>query len=150
MKTVASLPKKLTKALDIEVRGEIYMSDEVFDRLNQERINNGEVPFKNPRNATGGSLKQLDSNITKMRKLDTFDYTLVDPEKYGISSQVEALKFMESLGFKVNPNYKLCHSIDEVIDYLAIWEEKRKQLGYATDGVKKPDRGFLQRHGSVL
>lgn len=135
MKTVASLPKVLSKKLDIEVRGEIYMSDEVFDSLNAQRIANGEEPFKNPRNATGGSLKQLDSNITRSRKLDTFDYTLVDPEKYGITSQYDALNFMASLGFKVNPHFKLCKSIEEVIDYLKEWEEKRKTLGYATDGV---------------
>ena len=135
MKTVASLPKKLAKNLDIEVRGEIYMSDLVFNELNAKRIACGEEPFKNPRNATGGSLKQLDSNITKERKLDTFDYTLVDPEKYGITCQKDALEFMASLGFKVNPHYKLCSSIEEVIDYLKEWETKRKELGYATDGV---------------
>ena len=135
MKTVGSLPKELSRPLDIEVRGEIYMSDEVFDELNKVRITNGEEPFKNPRNATGGSLKQLDANITKSRKLDTFDYTLVDPEKYGITCQSDALEFMASLGFRVNPNYKLCSSIEEVIDYLKLWEDKRKTLGYATDGV---------------
>ena len=125
----------ISRPLDIEVRGEIYMSDEVFNHLNEARIQNGEEPFKNPRNATGGSLKQLDSNITRSRKLDTFDYTLVDPEKYGVATQEQALKFMASLGFRVNPNYKLCSSIEEVIDYLKLWEEKRKTLGYATDGV---------------
>ena len=135
MATVESLPKRLDKPLDIEVRGEIYMSDDVFNDINKARVANGEEPFKNPRNATGGSLKQLDANITKSRRLDTFDYTLVDPEKYGVTTQEGALKFMASLGFKVNPHYKLCSSIEEVIDYLKEWEERRKTLGYATDGV---------------
>ena len=135
MATVATLPKRLDKPLDIEVRGEIYMSDDVFNDINKARVANGEEPFKNPRNATGGSLKQLDANITKSRRLDTFDYTLVDPEKYGVTTQEGALKFMASLGFKVNPHYKLCSSIEEVIDYLKEWEERRKTLGYATDGV---------------
>ena len=135
MKTIASLPKRLAQPLDIEVRGEVYMSDDVFNNINEKRILNGEEPFKNPRNATGGSLKQLDANITKERKLDTFDYTLVDPEKYGITRQSDALEYMASLGFRVNPNYKVCANIEEVIDYLKEWEEKRKTLGYATDGV---------------
>ena len=135
MKTIASLPKRLVQPLDIEVRGEVYMSDDVFNNINEKRILNGEEPFKNPRNATGGSLKQLDANITKERKLDTFDYTLVDPEKYGITRQSDALEYMASLGFRVNPNYKVCANIEEVIDYLKEWEEKRKTLGYATDGV---------------
>ena len=135
MKTIASLPMRLARPLDIEVRGEVYMSDDVFNDINKARVASGEEPFKNPRNATGGSLKQLDASITKARKLDTFDYTLVDPEKYGITCQADALKYMASLGFRVNPNYQLCSSIEEVIDYLKVWEEKRKTLGYATDGV---------------
>jgi len=135
MKTVMSLPKVLKKNIDVEVRGEVYMKKSVFDMLNEQRISNGEEPFKNPRNAAGGSLKQLDVEITRQRKLDLFAYTLVEPEKYGVTSQVEALEFIKSLGFVTNENYRHCMNIDEVIDYIEEWKDKRKDLDYETDGV---------------
>lgn len=135
MKTIRTLPKVLNKQIDVEVRGEVYMRKDVFDSLNAERIKNLEDPFKNTRNAAGGSLRQLDSTITLERTLDTFDYTLVEPEKYGITSQTQALEFMKSLGFTVNPLYRYCDNIEEVIAYLEEWQDKRKSLDYDTDGV---------------
>ena len=135
MKTIKDLPKDLGFDINIEVRGEVYMSDNTFNLINEERLANGEEPFKNPRNATGGTLKQLDISVIEKRTLDVFNYTLVDPQNYNIHSQHEALEFMASLGFSVNPNYKYCESIDEVIEYLEYWKDKRKDLGYATDGV---------------
>lgn len=135
MKTVRSLPLKLNKNIDVEVRGEVYMLKSVFDQINTNRIKENEEPFKNPRNATGGSLKQLDSNITKARKLDLFAYTLVNAEKYGITNQKDALEFIKDLGFSINPNYKYCNNIDEVIEYIEYWKDRRKDLDYETDGV---------------
>lgn len=135
MKTIMSLPKALKKNIDVEVRGEVYMKKSIFDMLNNQKVANGEDPFKNPRNAAGGSLKQLDVEITRQRRLDLFAYTLVDPEKYGVTSQVEALEFISSLGFVTNPNYKFCKNIDEVIAYIDEWKDKRKDLDYETDGV---------------
>ena len=135
MQTITSLPKVLKKKIDVEVRGEVYMKKSIFDMLNEQKVANGEEPFKNPRNAAGGSLKQLDVEITRQRKLDLFAYTLVNPEKYGITSQVEALEFIEELGFVTNPNYKFCKNIDEVIAYIEEWKDKRKDLDYETDGV---------------
>ncbi len=135
IKTVDSLPKVLKEDIDIEVRGEVYMKRSVLAMHNEIRKEKGEDLFKNCRNAAGGSLRQLDSKITKERKLDTFDYVVVNPEKYGLKTQVEALEYMKELGFTVNPNYQHCKTIDDVIKYLDTWEEKRKDLDYDTDGV---------------
>lgn len=135
MLTIKSLPKSLTKKVDVEVRGEVYMKKSVFDELNRIRENNGEEPFKNPRNAAGGSLKQLDSSITEKRKLDLFAYTLVNAQNYNVNSQIEALDYIKSLGFEVNSHYAHCKNIDEVIDYIEKWKESRKKLDYETDGV---------------
>ena len=135
MKTIKTLPRKISKAIDVEIRGEVYMKRSVFNYLNDIRTSNNEEPFKNPRNAAGGSLRQLDPTITKERELDLFAYTLVEPEKYGVTSQTEALEFIKSLGFEVNPNYKLCNDINDVIEYLHEWKDKRQTLDYETDGV---------------
>lgn len=135
LKTIETLPKVLDKDLDIEVRGEVYMKRSVLDYLNEERKNKGLDLFKNCRNAAGGSLRQLDPNITKERRLSNFCYTLVNPEKYNIHNQSDALKFMEDNGFVINNNYKLCNSVEEIIEYLEYWKEERKNLDYDTDGV---------------
>lgn len=135
LKTIETLPKVLDKDIDIEVRGEAYMLRSVLDELNQERTNKGLDLFKNCRNAAGGSLRQLDPNVTKQRKLNTFSYTLVNPEKYNINTQIDALEFMKQCGFTVNPNYKHCKNVDEIIEYLEYWKDNRKNLDYDTDGV---------------
>ncbi len=135
MKTVRTLPKKLNKYENIEVRGEVYMKRSVLELLNEKRVMDGVDQFKNCRNAAGGSLRQLDPNITKERMLDNFSYTVVDAEKYGLKTQFESLNFLEKLGFSVNPNYKLCENIEEVIEYIEKWKDERKKLDYDTDGV---------------
>lgn len=135
LKTIETLPKVLDKDIDIEVRGEAYMLRSVLDELNQERTNKGLDLFKNCRNAAGGSLRQLDPNITKQRKLNTFSYTLVNPEKYNINTQIDALEFMKQCGFTVNTNYKHCKNVEEIIEYLEYWKDNRKNLDYDTDGV---------------
>lgn len=135
MKTIRSLPRAINKQIDVEVRGEVYMRKDIFETLNNERKQRKEDPFKNPRNACGGSLRQLDAEVTRERCLDIFNYTLVEPEKYNITSQSESMDFLKQLGFSVNPHYKLCRNINEVIKYLDTWSEKRKTLEYETDGV---------------
>lgn len=135
VKTIESLPKVLAKDIDVEVRGEVYMKRSVLNSLNEERKKQGIELFKNCRNAAGGSLRQLDSNITRARKLDTFDYTLVHPENYGVTNQIDALNFMKDCGFEVNPNFKLCKTVNDIIDYLEYWKEARHNLDYDTDGV---------------
>lgn len=152
MLMIETLPKKLNMDIDVEVRGEVYMRKNVFESLNESRISNNEEPFKNPRNAAGGSLRQLDANITKERELDLFVYTLVNPEKYGINTQYDALEFFKKLGFEVNPYYRLCNDIEEVIKYIDDWKDKRKELNYETDGavVKVNDFAMQNRIGSTV
>lgn len=135
MLMIEHLPKILTKHFSMEVRGEVFMSKPIFDKLNHEREKQNQPLFANPRNAAGGSLRQLDPQITKKRQLDHFAYTLVNPELYGIHSQKEALNFLKQLGFNVNPHYRHVETIEEVIAYLEEYKEKRKELEYETDGV---------------
>ncbi len=134
-RNINSIPKVLKKRLNIEVRGEVYMRRDVFNRHNDLRTKAGEEPFKNPRNAAGGSLRQLDPTITAKRELDFFAYTIINPEQYGFISQYQILRFLEELGFEVNPNYTLCKQIEEVFDYLEYWQDFRQTLNYETDGV---------------
>ncbi len=133
--TVETLPKVLEQNIDLEVRGEVYMKRSVLNQLNEERKQLGLDLFKNCRNTAGGSLRQLDANITKERKLTNFIYTLVNPMQYNIYTQTDALKFMEENGFAINPNYKLCKDVDEIIEYLEKWFIERSNLDYDTDGV---------------
>ncbi|MBQ8292503.1 MAG: NAD-dependent DNA ligase LigA [Bacilli bacterium] len=135
MLTINVLPKVLKDHLDLEVRGEVYMSKKVFDELNDQRLHEGLEPFANPRNAAGGSLRQLDASITKERKLDHFAYTLVNPENYDIHSQSKVMEFLKNQGFNVNPYYKKCSSIEEVIEYIEYFKDERKNLPYETDGI---------------
>ena len=135
VKTIKQVPLKLNKKIDIEVRGEIYMSHKVFNELNEERIKNNEEPFKNCRNAAAGSVRQLDSSIAAKRKLEVWIYHLPNPEDYGIKTHEEALKFMADLGFRVNPNNRLVNGIDEVMEFIHEKGSIRYDLPYDIDGV---------------
>lgn len=133
--TINSLPKILTKHESLEVRGEVYMLKSVFDELNIQRQQENKPLFANPRNAAGGSLRQLDASITKSRKLDQFAYTLVNPENYNITRQSDSMEYLKELGFSVNPHFRKCQNIDEVIEYIEEYKDKRKTLPYETDGI---------------
>lgn len=133
--TIRTLPKVLKKPLTLEVRGEVYMQKDVFNELNILREKENKPLFMNPRNAAGGSLRQLNAEITRERKLDQFAYTLVNPEKYNIYKQSDVMDFLKDLGFNVNPHYRLCKNIEEVIQYIESFNERRKELNYATDGI---------------
>ncbi len=135
VKTIKSIPLKLKQPLDIEVRGEIYMSKETLENINKERISKGEKPLQNPRNAAAGSIRQLDSKIAAKRNLDAFLYHLPNPEDFGIKTHHEALEFMKSLGFKTNPNNRIVKNINEVMAYIHEKGEIRKDLPYDIDGV---------------
>ena len=135
VKTIKSIPLTLNRPLDIEVRGEIYMSKKSFNDLNEKRIKDGEEPFANPRNAAAGSVRQLDSSIAASRNLDAFLYHLPGAEKYDIHTQSDALEFMKSLGFVVNPNIKLVHNIDELLTFTNYWTVHRDELPYEIDGI---------------
>lgn len=135
VKTIKQVPLKLSEPIDIEVRGEIYMSRETLKKLNEEREKNGEPLLKNCRNAAAGSIRQLDSSIAAKRNLEIWIYHLPNPEAYGIKTHHEALKFMKDLGFRTNPNNKLVGSIDEVLEYIETKNEERPNLPYDIDGV---------------
>lgn len=135
LNTINTLPKVLENDVDLEVRGEVYMKRSVLNSLNDERKEKGLDLFKNCRNAAGGSLRQLDPNVTRERQLSNFVYTLVNPEKYNIHTQIDALKFMEDNGFVINNHYKLCNDAEDIIEYLKYWYTERHNLDYDTDGV---------------
>ncbi|HOQ38864.1 MAG TPA: NAD-dependent DNA ligase LigA [Fervidobacterium sp.] len=135
VKTIRSVPLKLTEPIDLEVRGEIFMPVSFFEQFNAQREEEGLSTFANPRNATAGTLHLLDPVVVSQRKLDSFIYYIVKPQQYGLKTQWEALKFLEKMRFKVNPHSKLCESVDEVIAYWKEWTQKRKELEYWIDGV---------------
>jgi DNA ligase (NAD+) len=118
---------------EIEVRGEVFMHLKDFESLNKEREKNGESLFANPRNAAAGSLRQLDPKITAKRKLDSFAYALIT--NLGQKTHEEEHKILKCLGFKTNPNTRLCKNLKEVVEFRNYWEENREKLSYEIDGV---------------
>lgn len=135
VKTINTIPLSVNYMFDLEVRGEIFMSDKSFEKANKERQQQGLELFKNPRNAAAGSVRQLDSKIAAKRNLDMFIYSVIAPEDHGLNSHKEALEFAKNLGFNVNPQSKKCESIEEVIEYINEYTEKRNSLGYDIDGI---------------
>ncbi len=137
LRTIRTLPLRLIRELPgrLEVRGEVFLTKEEFERINKEREELGLPLFANPRNAAAGSLRQLDPRVTASRALDIFVYYLINPEKWGIYTQWDALNFIKDLGFKVNPYSKLCKDVEEVWRYCEEWEKKKGSLSYAVDGV---------------
>ncbi len=135
VKTIKNVPLSLPKDIDIEVRGEIYMPSQSFNKLNEERKQNGEKLFANPRNAAAGSVRQLDSKIAASRNLSTFIYHLPSASDYNIENQFDALNYMKELTFTVNQNIKCVNSINEVIEYVNYWQHHRKELPYEIDGI---------------
>ena len=135
LKTVYDIPLQLKDLLDLEVRGEIYMMKSVFAQLNQEREQNGEAGFRNPRNAAAGSIRQLDPKIAGKRRLSFFPYGMVHPQKYGIDNHAQALDFLQLQGFQTNPERRLFDSMDEIIQFIEQWTDKRDTLPYEVDGM---------------
>ena len=131
VRTIRSVPLRLHEDVSVEIRGEVFLSLKAFSQLNEEREQAGEPRFANPRNAAAGSLRQLDPAITAKRQLDFYGYWIHPTKRL----QSENLKWMMQLGLKVNPHRKLCHSLDEVIDFCRYWEERRDELDYEIDGV---------------
>jgi len=135
VKTIKTVPLTLNQNIDIEVRGEIYMSKKVFNKINANREREGLELFQNPRNAAAGSIRQLDSRIAASRQLECWIYHLPNPEDYNITTHMEALNFMASLGFRVNPNNKLVNNISELLQYIEYQTENRDNLPYEIDGI---------------
>lgn len=136
VKTIRSVPLKLNKPIDIEVRGEIYMSKRAFEKVNVERERNGENLFANPRNAAAGSVRQLDSKITAKRELDYMAYFIPNPADYGIKTQMESLNYLKELGFVTNYKLnKIARNASEIIEYINELGELRDSLPFEIDGV---------------
>ena len=136
IKTIKSVPLRLIEDIDIEVRGEIYMSKKSFLEANREKIKNGEKEFANPRNAAAGSIRQLDSKVAAKRNLDFMAYFIPNPEDYGIKTQKESLEFLRKLGFVTN--YKLngyAKNVKDITNYIDSLSEKRDNLPFEIDGV---------------
>lgn len=137
LKTIKAIPLKLFEPVSVEVRGEVYMPKESFEKLNEENLKNGEKLFANPRNAAAGSIRQLDSKITAKRDLSMFCYTAIftGDVKNPPKTHYDSIMYLKKLGFKINPNIRLCKNADEAVQYCKEWDEKRFGLDYATDGV---------------
>lgn len=135
LRTIRSIPLQIKEQGLIEVRGEVFMPHRSFLLLNEEKFKNDEEPFANPRNAAAGSLRQLDPKIAASRNLDVFLYGVGEWTGKELDTHSERLKFMESQGFKINPEWKLCQTIDEVIGFVTEWTEKRPELQYEIDGI---------------
>lgn len=135
VETIKSIPLVINDKRKIEVRGEIYMPKKSFNKLNQERQEKGESLFANPRNAAAGSVRQLDSKIAAKRNLSTFIYHLPSSDDFNIKYHHESLSFMKELGFIVNENIKIADNVNEVINYVKEWTEKRESLPYEIDGI---------------
>ncbi len=134
VRTIRSVPLRLHENVSVEIRGEIFLGLKAFRQLNDEREQAGEDRFANPRNAAAGSLRQLDPGVAAKRPLDFYGYSIL-PAISASPTQADNLKRISALGLKVNPHRKLCHSVDEVIEFSMHWEEHRDDLDYEIDGV---------------
>ncbi|MBU7564412.1 NAD-dependent DNA ligase LigA [Pediococcus ethanolidurans] len=135
LQTISSIPQTLTKPVSIEVRGECYMPKQAFADLNKQQEERGEAVFANPRNAAAGSLRQLDTRVTRARKLDTFIYTISTFDDLQVATQHEAIETLEELGFNTNPTQRVCHNLDEVWQYIDEYQAQRDELAYGIDGI---------------
>lgn len=137
VRTIKAVPLVLNSQVPpvMEVRGEAYMPRPAFDRLNEERLQADEPLLANPRNAAAGSLRQLDSRVTASRTLDIFVYGMGAREELTVTTHEQTLQFLQNLGFKVNPHYRVFKTIGEVIEYCESWAEKRVDLPYDIDGL---------------
>ncbi|WP_182101912.1 NAD-dependent DNA ligase LigA [Niallia taxi] len=135
LRTIRSIPLRLNEQVSIEVRGEAFMPKKSFEALNKAKDENGEEPFANPRNAAAGSLRQLDPRIAASRNLDIFLYAIGDPGETGVRSHSQGLDLLDDLGFKTNKERQRCASIEDVLQYVEGWQEKRPHLPYEIDGI---------------
>jgi DNA ligase (NAD+) len=147
VRTIQSIPKKL-QAGDypdhFEIRGEVFMHLKAFERLNNERIEQGEVPYANPRNFASGTIKMQDSAEVAKRPLDSFQYFLYT-DKQLFKTHWESLQAVKEWGFHVNEHSKLCKSIDDVLAFIAVWDKRRFDLSYDIDGIVLKVNSYAQQ-----
>ena len=135
LRTVKSIPKKLSEPIDIIVRGEVFIGKDQFEKLNENRLMDEEEQFANARNAAAGSLRQLDSKITATRPLDIYIFNVQKSDKKEFKTHSESLDYLESIGFNVNPIRILCKNIDEVISAINKIGEDRENISFGIDGA---------------
>jgi len=147
-KTIKYVPIRLKEPIDLEVRGEIYMTKKSFEEANKKRIENGEEPFQNPRNAAAGSARQLDSRIAKERKLDTVLYHVPNTNQ---TTHWDTLEELKKLGLPTNPYSRKVHNFKEIKEFIEEWTEKRPSLPYEIDGIviKLNDIAAQRRMGNT-
>ena len=151
LKTIKNIPKKLTENIDITVRGEVFISKADFEKMNQEREENEEELFANARNAAAGSLRQLDSSITKTRPLDIYVYNVQEITGKEFSSHYEELLYLEKLGFNVNPVKIFCKTPEDVKKAIEKIGQDRENLTFGIDGavIKVDDLAFREILGTT-
>ena len=151
LKTIKNIPKTLKEKVDIIVRGEVFISKADFERMNKEREENGEELFANARNAAAGSLRQLDSNITQNRPLDIYVYNVQKIEGKEFNSHYEELKYLEKIGFNVNPVKIYCKDLNEINKAIEKIGEDRSKLTFGIDGavIKVDDLEFRELLGNT-
>ncbi|WP_249871763.1 NAD-dependent DNA ligase LigA [Oceanobacillus saliphilus] len=135
LRTIRSIPLTIKEKGTLEVRGEAFMPHKSFLALNEAKEKNEEEPFANPRNAAAGSLRQLDPKIAAQRNLDIFLYGVGEWEGSEITSHSGRLEKLKALGFKTNPEWKKCESIEEVLEFVSYWTTERPNLSYEIDGI---------------
>lgn len=135
LRTIRSIPLTIKEKGTLEVRGEAFMPHKSFLALNEQREKNEEEPFANPRNAAAGSLRQLDPKIAAKRNLDIFLYGVGEWPESDLSSHSERLEKLKELGFKTNPEWKKCATIEEVLEFVEYWSKERPNLNYEIDGI---------------
>lgn len=133
--TIKSIPSHIDLEGDFEIRGEVFMPKKSLEKLNKIQEEKGEKLFANARNAAAGSIRNLDSSIAASRGLDAFWYYFVNAKDFGIRYHSEALNMADKLGFKTNPERRLCNGIEEVIKFIDEYTEKRSSLPYDIDGI---------------
>ena len=133
--TIHSIPTRVNENRPFEVRGEVYMPKKTLEMLNEQREEKGEPLLANARNAAAGSIRQLDSSIAASRKLEAYWYYLVNADELGFKKHSDALDYLQSIGFRTNPERRICNGIDEVLAYINEYTEKRPNLAYDIDGI---------------
>ena len=151
LKTVKTIPMEINENIDITVRGEVFISKKDFEKMNQEREENEEELFANARNAAAGSLRQLDSKITKKRPLDIYIFNVQKIEGKKFNSHFEELEYLAKLGFNVNPVRIACHSMEEIEKAIKKIGDDRENLTFGIDGavVKVDDLNFREILGTT-
>jgi len=135
VKTIAAIPLKLNKEIDIELRGEVYIPEDRFKELNEKRLDAGLEPFANPRNAAAGSIRQLDPKVAAERPLSFLAYDIINlADGEQIETHLDELELLEEIGFKVGW-YQQESSVEKIIEICADWVEKEEELNYGIDGM---------------